>query len=43
MQFKLHSKTVTLKWEVDTRLEKCTVRKWADQAVMCLIKHVHIK
>ena len=32
-----------LKPEVDMSLEKIIVRKWTDQAVMCLIKHVHMK
>ena len=29
--------------EVDTCFENIIVRKWADQAVMCLVKHVHMK
>ena len=31
-----------LKPEVDTGLEKIIVRKWADQAVLCLDKHVFL-
>ena len=36
-------KDFTLKTEVDTSLEMCFVTKWADQAVLCLVKHVHMK
>ena len=32
-----------LKPEVDTCLEQIIVRKWAGQAALCLVKHVHIK
>ena len=28
-----------LKPEVDTSFDKTIIRKWADQAVMCLVKH----
>ena len=28
--------------EVDTSFETIIVRKWVDQDVMCLVKHVHV-
>ena len=33
----------SLKPEVNTSLEIFIVRKWVDQAVFCLVKHVHMK
>ena len=36
-------KSFTLKPEVDSSLEKYFVRKWIDQAVLCLVLHGHIK
>ena len=32
-----------LKAEMDTSFENIIIRKWADQVVMCLVKHVHMK
>ena len=29
--------------EVDTNFENIIIRKWADQAVICLVKHVHME
>ena len=32
-----------LSQEVSTSFENIILRKWADQAVICLVKYVHMK